>query len=72
VLKLAQLNLGEIGGWLIIAIAAVAILWVILRIVGKAITTSLRLAIILGSLVVIAVSLFVLSLLLDGGKPPAL
>jgi hypothetical protein len=72
VLKLAQLNLGEIGGWLIVAIAAVAIVWVILKIVGKAITTSLRLAIILGSLVVIAVSLFVLSLLLDGGKPPAL
>jgi len=72
VLKLAQLNLGEIGGWLIIAIAAVAILWVILRIVGKAITTSLRLAIILGSLVVIAVSLFVLSMLLNSGKPPAL
>ena len=71
-LKLAQLNLGEIGGWLIIAIAAVAILWVILRIVGKAITTSLRLAIILGSLVVIAVSLFVLSMLLNSGKPPAL
>jgi hypothetical protein len=72
VLKLAQLNLGEIGGWLIVAIAAVAIVWVILKIVGKAITTSLRLAIILGSLVVIAVSLFVLSMLLNGGKPPAL
>jgi len=70
VLELAQLDLTMLGGWLVVAIAAVAIVFVFLKIVGKAITTSLRLAIILGSLVVIAVSLFVLSMLLNGGKLP--
>ena len=69
-LELAQLDLTMLGGWLVVAIAAVAIVFVFLKIVGKAITTSLRLAIILGSLVVIAVSLFVLSMLLNGGKLP--
>jgi hypothetical protein len=72
VFKLAQLDLTVLGGWLVIAIAAVAIVFVFLKIVGKAIATSLRLAIILGSLVVIAVSLFVLSMLLNGGKLPTL
>ena len=70
--ELAQLDLTVLGGWLVIAIAAVAIVFVFLKIVGKAIATSLRLAIILGSLVVIAVSLFVLSMLLNGGKLPTL
>ena len=69
-LELAQLDLTMLGGWLVVAIAAVAIVFVFLKIVGKAIATSLRLAIILGSLVVIAVSLFVLSMLLNGGKLP--
>jgi hypothetical protein len=72
VFKLAQLDLTTLGGWLVIAIAAVAIVFVFLKIVGKAIATSLRLAIILGSLVVIAVSLFVLSMLLNDGKLPTL
>jgi hypothetical protein len=70
VLELAQINLATLGGWLVIAIAAVTIVFVILKVVGKAIATSMRLAIILGSLVVIAVSLFVLSMLLNGGKLP--
>jgi hypothetical protein len=72
VFKLAPVDLTTLGGWLVIAIAAVAIVFVFLKIVGKAIATSLRLAIILGSLVVIAVSLFVLSMLLNDGKLPTL
>ena len=53
---LAQFGLNTIGGWLVIAVAAVAIIFVVLKIVGKAISTSIRLAIILGTLVVIAIS----------------
>ena len=55
--------LGTFGGWFVIAIAAVALLYVVLRIVGKAIATSVRVAIVLGSLVVITIALFVLSAL---------
>ena len=62
--------LGTFGGWFVIAIAAVALLYTVLRIVGKAIATSVRLAIVLGSLVVITVALFVLSALLNGGRLP--
>ena len=69
---LPQIPFATLGGWLVIAIAAVAIVSVVLKIVGKAIATSLRMAIIVGSLVVIALALFVLSILLNGGKLPAL
>lgn len=62
--------LGTFGGWFVIAIAAVALLYIVLRIVGKAIATSVRMAIVLGSLVVITVALFVLSALLNGGRLP--
>jgi len=62
--------LGVLAGWLIVAIAAIAVLFVLLKIVSKVISTSLRLAIILGSLLVIALSLYVLSILLrDTGLP---
>ena len=70
--KLPQIPFATLGGWLVIAIAAVAIVFVTLRIVGKAIAASLRMAIILGSLVVIALALFVLSMLVNGGKLPTL
>jgi len=69
-LDLAQFDLGLLGGWLIVAIAAVAILFVILKIVAKVISTSLRLAIIVGSLLVIAVALLVLSTFLGEGRLP--
>ena len=69
---LPQIPFATLGGWLVIAIAAVTIVFVVLKIVGKAIATSLRMAIILGSLVVIALALFVLSMLLNGGKLPTL
>lgn len=62
--------LGTFGGWLVTAIAAVALLYIVIRIVGKAIATSVRVAIVLGSLVVITVALFVLSTLLNGGRLP--
>ena len=62
--------LGTFGGWFVIAIAAVALLYIVLRIVGKAIATSVRLAIVLGSLLVITAALFVLSALLNGGRLP--
>ena len=67
---LAQFGLNTIGGWLVIAVAAVAIIFVVLKIVGKAISTSIRLAIILGTLVVIAISLLVLSTFLNSGGLP--
>ena len=70
--ELPQIPFATLGGWLVIAIAAVAIVFVVLKIVGKAVAASLRMAIILGSLVVIALALFVLSMLLNGGKMPAL
>jgi hypothetical protein len=54
----------------VIAIAAVALLYVVLRVVGKAIATSVRVAIVLGSLVVIPIALVVLSALLNGGRLP--
>jgi hypothetical protein len=72
VFKLPQIPLATLGGWLVIAIAAVAIVFVVLKIVGKAIAASLRMAIILGSLIVIAIALFVLSMLVNGGKLPTL
>ena len=68
--NLAQQGLGLLGGWLVIAIAAVAVLYLVLKVVGKAISTSLRLAIILGTLVVITIALFVLSRFLSAGKLP--
>jgi len=46
--------LGTFGGWFVVAIAAVALLYVVLRVVGKAIAVSVRLAIVLGSLVMMA------------------
>jgi hypothetical protein len=61
------MDLGQFGAWVIIAIAAIAILVVVLRIVSKIISTSLRLAIVLGALVVIAIALWVLNMLLRQG-----
>lgn len=62
-----SMDLGQFGAWVIIAIAAIAILVVVLRIVSKIISTSLRLAIVLGALVVIAIALWVLNMLLRQG-----
>ena len=67
--SLPQLNINEFGAWIVIAIAAIAILVVILKVVSKVISTSLRVAIILGSLLVIAAALFALNLLLNGKIP---
>jgi hypothetical protein len=69
-LDLIRSNLGLLGGWLTIAIAAVAVIFVILKIAGKAISASLRMAIIVGTLVVIATSLCVLSALLHRTELP--
>ncbi len=68
----AQLDIAQLGSWIVIAIAAVAILVVILYIVGKIVSVSLRVAIILGSLIVIAIALFVLSTLITQGTIPGL
>jgi hypothetical protein len=66
---LAQSAIGELGAWVVMAIAALAILVVVLRIISKVVSTSLRLAIIVGSLVVIAVAMYVLTMLLQGKVP---
>lgn len=65
-------DIAQMASWLVIAIAAVAILVVILYIVGKIVSISLRVAIILGSLIVIAIALFVLSTLITQGMLPGL
>jgi hypothetical protein len=67
---LTEQGLGLFGGWLVVAVIAVIVLYIVLKIVGKAISTSLRLAIIFGALLVIAGSLVALSTLLNGGKLP--
>ncbi len=64
-------DIQELGAWVVVAIAAVAVMTVILRLVGKVVSASLKTAIILGSLVVIALALLVISTLLNG-KLPAL
>jgi hypothetical protein len=60
-------DLGQFGAWVVIAIAAIAILVVVLKIVSKIISTSLRVAILVGALLVIAAALWVLGMLLRGG-----
>ena len=67
---LTQQGFGMLGGWIVVAVIAVIVLYIVLKIVGKAISTSLRLAIIVGTLLVIAGSLFALSTLLNAGKLP--
>ena len=61
------LNLVELGLWLLVAVIAIIILALVLKFVSKIVSASLRLAIILGSLVVIAVALYVLNMLLRTG-----
>ena len=58
------------GSWFAIALVAAVILYLVLRILGRTVAASLRLAIITGTLVVIAVALLVLnSLLRSQGFP---
>ena len=66
----AQLDIGQLAAWLVIAIAAIAILVVVLKIVSKVVSASLRVAIILGSLIIIAIALFVLATLINQGMTP--
>ena len=56
--------------WSAIALGAVVVLYVVLRIVRRTVAASLRLAIILGTLVVIVVALLVLNRLLRGAGLP--
>lgn len=63
---------GSLGGWLIVAAVAVVALYVVLRIVGRAISAALRLAIILGTVVVIVLAFFALSAALHRGGLPTL
>ncbi|MBN1582973.1 MAG: hypothetical protein JXA89_19850 [Anaerolineae bacterium] len=67
--NLAQFDLGQLGAWVVIAIAAVAIMVIVLKIVSKVVSVSLRLAIIVGSLLVITAALFILTMLLQGEVP---
>lgn len=61
---------GSMASWLVIAIAAVVALYIVLRIVRRTFAASLRLAVLAGTLVVIAVALLVLnSLLRSKGFP---
>ncbi len=69
---LAQFALGSLGGWLVVAIAAIAILTIVLKILRKLIATSIRPAIIAGVLLVIAAALCALRAFLNGGRLPIL
>jgi len=62
--NLAQWVLDSSGSWLAIAVAAIVILYLVLRILRRAVKASLRLALIAGTLVVIAVAVLVLNSLL--------
>ena len=53
-------------GWAIVAVAAVAVIWIALKIVGKAIKVSIRLAILIGVLALIAGGLCWISSALGG------
>ena len=58
--------MGSIGGWLIVAVVAIVALVVALRILRRIMARSIRLAIILGALLVIAAALYVLGTYLIG------
>lgn len=67
---LAQWILNSLPSWPVIALIAVVILYFVLRIVRRAVRVSLRLAILAGTLAVIAVALLVLKgLLREAGLP---
>jgi uncharacterized membrane protein required for colicin V production len=67
---LAQWILNSLPSWPVLALIAVVILYFVLRIVRRAVRVSLRLAIIAGTLAVIAVALLVLKgLLREAGLP---
>jgi hypothetical protein len=63
-------DIGSLGGQVIAGIAALVIVVVILKVVAKAISASLRLAIILGAVVVIVAALYTLNVLFRGGGLP--
>lgn len=56
--------------WSIVALVAGAIFYIVLRIARRAVTASLRLAIIVGTLVVIAIAVLVLNNLLRSAGLP--
>lgn len=56
--------------WVVVAIAAISVISVILKIVSRVVSASLRAAIIIGSLLVIAAALCVLSTLLQNWSLP--
>jgi hypothetical protein len=62
--------LDSIGGWVIIAVIAAVALVVLLRVLRKVVALSIRLAVILGALLVIAAALYVLSKYWTGGGLP--
>jgi hypothetical protein len=62
--NLAQWVLDHSGSWLVMAGVAIVILYLVLRILRRAVKASLRLALIAGTLAVIAVALLVLNNLL--------
>ena len=60
----------SIAGWAIIAVMAVVALWMVLRITRKVIALSVRLAILLGAVLVIVAALYLLSRVwISGGLP---
>jgi hypothetical protein len=59
-------------GWAILAVAAVATIWIALKIVRKAIKVSIRLGLVIGVLALIAAGLCWLSSLLGNGELPVL
>jgi hypothetical protein len=57
-------------GWAVVAAAGVLAVWIVLKIVGKAISITIRLAILVGVVLVAAAALCWLSAALRGGRLP--
>ncbi len=64
------MDLGPISVWVIVAVVAIVTLVVALRILRKVVALSIRLAITLGALLVIAAALYILSRYLIGEGLP--
>lgn len=58
------------GTWAVIAVAVIAILIVVLKVIRRVVSTSVRIAIVVGTVMVIAAALCALSAFLGQGELP--
>jgi hypothetical protein len=65
--NLASLDLGLLGPWLAIALGAIVVFLIAFKIVGRMIRTSIRIAILVGGLAIVAAALCALTTFLNRG-----